>query len=146
MPKLKSGDADFGVCIHEGRFTWHDEGLGLVEDLGTRWETETKCPLPLGGLVASKELDDKTITTVQQVVRESLDFALKNRDCALPSMRKYAQEFDDGVLMKHVDLYVNEWTEDLGDVGSQSLAELSRRATSVGLVAKDMDPLRIFQA
>lgn len=48
MPDLKAGRADFGVCIHEGRFTWQNEGLGLVEDLGTRWEQETSCPLPLG--------------------------------------------------------------------------------------------------
>ena len=51
MPDLKQGEADFGVCIHEGRFTWQNEGLGLVEDLGTRWEKETSCPLPLGGIV-----------------------------------------------------------------------------------------------
>ncbi len=141
MPKLKSGDADFGVCIHEGRFTWQNEGLGLVEDLGTRWESETNCPLPLGGLVASKNLGDQKIDTVQAVVRDSLEFALADRAAALPSMRKYAQEFDDDVLMKHVDLYVNEWTRDLGEVGANALAELSARAKSVGLTKADAPAL-----
>ncbi len=110
MPALKRRQADFGVCIHEGRFTWRQQGLALVEDLGTRWEHETNSPLPLGGLVASRKLPAETIGTVQRVVRESLEYALADPHVALPTMRQYAQEFDDAVLMKHVDLYVNDWT------------------------------------
>jgi 1,4-dihydroxy-6-naphthoate synthase len=143
MPQLRDRRADFGVCIHEGRFTWEQHGLGLVEDLGTRWETETGCPLPLGGIVAQRRLDPATIATVQAVIRDSLDFALADRNAALPSMRRYAQEFDDEVLMKHVDLYVNEWTVDLGDVGRRSLDQLSARAQSIG-VAQGERPLEIF--
>jgi 1,4-dihydroxy-6-naphthoate synthase len=133
MPRLEAGAADFGVCIHEGRFTWQTRGLGLVEDLGTRWEKETGSPLPLGGIVASSRLPRETIATVQQVIRDSLRFALADRQAALPSMRRYAQEFDDRVLMQHVDLYVNDWTLDLGVEGSRALDELSARAASVGL-------------
>ena len=144
MPRLKTGDADFGVCIHEGRFTWQNEGLGLVEDLGTRWETETQCPLPLGGLVASQTVDDDTIAMVQAVVRDSLEYSLANRDGALPTMRQHAQEFDDDVLMQHVNLYVNEWTVELGAVGQTALNELCSRAKSVGLVSEDSAPLKIF--
>jgi 1,4-dihydroxy-6-naphthoate synthase len=146
MPMLGRGEADFGVCIHEGRFTWQDAGLALVEDLGTRWEKETNSPLPLGGLVASRDLSAETIATVQAVVRDSLDFALANRDAALPTMRRYAQEFSDDVLMKHVDLYVNEWTEDLGDVGAQALAELSKRARSIELANKPNSALEVFRS
>ena len=72
MPMLKQGHADFGVCIHEGRFTWQHEGLGLVEDLGTRWERETACPLPLGGIVARRRLGPDIISTVQAVILDSL--------------------------------------------------------------------------
>ncbi|MEI7782279.1 MAG: MqnA/MqnD/SBP family protein, partial [Planctomycetota bacterium] len=133
MPRLEAGEADFGVCIHEGRFTWQQRGLGLVEDLGTRWEQETGCPLPLGGIVASSRLPEKTIATVQQVIRDSLRFALADRQAALPTMRRYAQELDDHVLMQHVDLYVNDWTLDLGVEGARALDELSARAASVGL-------------
>ncbi|MGB7343896.1 MAG: 1,4-dihydroxy-6-naphthoate synthase [Pirellulaceae bacterium] len=143
MSRLKTDGADFGVCIHEGRFTWQDEGLGLVEDLGTRWEKATQCPLPLGGLVASKRLTPETITTVQAVVHDSLQYALANQDDALPTMRKYAQEFNDDVLMQHVDLYVNEWTVNLGTVGANALAELSRQAKRVGLIANDAAELEI---
>ena len=133
MPRLEAGRADFGVCIHEGRFTWPDRGLGLVEDLGSRWEQETGCPLPLGGIVASSRLPGETIATVQQVIHDSLRFALADRQAALPTMRRYAQEFDDRVLMQHVDLYVNEWTLDLGVEGVRALEELSVRASAIGL-------------
>jgi 1,4-dihydroxy-6-naphthoate synthase len=133
MPRLEAGKADFGVCIHEGRFTWQQRGLGLVEDLGVRWEQATGCPLPLGGIVASDRLPHETIQTVQQVIHDSLRFALADREAALPTMRRYAQEFDDRVLMQHVDLYVNAWTLDLGVEGTHALDELSMRAASIGL-------------
>lgn len=144
MPRLQSGSADFGVCIHEGRFTWQDEGLHLVEDLGTRWERETSSPLPLGGIVARTSLGDETIRKVQAVVRDSIELARRDPDSAMPMMRRYAQEFADGVLMQHVDLYVNEWTVDLGDVGRSALAKLSQMAIQFGLVPKEMPPIRVF--
>ena len=144
MPNLRQHRTDFGVCIHEGRFTWQDEGLSLVEDLGTRWESETHCPLPLGGILAASSLGEELLATVQAVVRDSLLFALAHREHALPTMRKYAQEFDDRVLMQHVELYVNDWTVDLGAVGRESLGELSRRAQSIGLVDKAIPALRVL--
>ena len=146
MPKLQRQEADFGVCIHEGRFTWQDHGLGLVEDLGTRWETETHCPVPLGGIVASRNLSDRTTATVQAVIHDSLQFALANRAAALPAMRRYAQEFSDDVLMQHVDLYVNDWTVDLGDIGRNALRELSKRASEIGLLPSGARPLEVFRS
>lgn len=134
MPQLQRHEADFGVCIHEGRFTWQQQGLALVEDLGTRWESETSCPLPLGGIVAQRRLPRETIATVQAVIRDSLEYALANREATYPTMRRYAQEFDDEVLMRHVDLYVNKWTLDLGSIGQNALEQLSNRAAAVGLV------------
>lgn len=133
MPRLRAGTADFGACIHEGRFTWQEQGLCLVEDMGTRWEEATKSPLPLGGIVASRQLAPETLSAVQQVIRESLQLALADRAAALPTMRRYAQEFDDAVLMRHVDLYVNEWTLDLGDAGRKALAALSTHAAAAGI-------------
>lgn len=144
MPDLTHGTADFGVCIHEGRFTWQNEGLGLVEDLGTRWERETSCPLPLGGIVARRSLAPDIIATVQAVVHDSLKLALSNRRLPLPTMRKYAQEFDDAILMKHVDLYVNDWTVELGNIGKNALQQLSQRAHAVGLIPADSPALEIF--
>lgn len=145
MPRLEDRTGDFGVCIHEGRFTWQDRGLSLVEDLGTRWEQESGHPLPLGGLVARRELGSELIETVEAVIGDSLDFALADPSSALPSMRRYAQEFDDEVLMKHVELYVNDWTRDLGIVGEEALAELSRRAQSVGRVTSGDSLIEVFR-
>lgn len=133
MPRLAARTADFGVCIHEGRFTWRDRGLHLVEDLGTRWEAETAAPLPLGGIVASRLLPADVVDALQRVIRDSLDFAIADPTAALPTMRAHAQEFDDRVLMQHVDLYVNDWTRDLGETGRRGLDQLSVRAAAAGL-------------
>lgn len=128
MPRLHKGEADFGVCIHEGRFTWEASGLFLVEDLGARWENETQCPIPLGGIIGKRSLGDDVIARVQSVIRNSLLYGLANPQEPLPTMRASAQELDDSVLMQHVELYVNDWTVDLGTVGYQALHELSRRS------------------
>lgn len=146
MPALQQREADFGVCIHEGRFTWEAQGLGLVADLGTRWEAETSSPLPLGGIIARRHLPRDTLATIQAVIRDSLEYALAEPDTAFPTMRKYAQEFDDAVLMKHVDLYVNDWTLDLGETGRLALNQLSERAQSIGLVPVESTPLEVFDA
>ncbi|MCA9124532.1 MAG: 1,4-dihydroxy-6-naphthoate synthase [Planctomycetales bacterium] len=144
MPKLQRRAADFGVCIHEGRFTWKQQGLGLVEDLGTRWEKETGCPLPLGGIVARRRLTPETIAAVQGVVHDSLEYALSHPDSTYPTMRKYAQEFDDEVLMQHVDLYVNKWTVDLGSEGRKALETLHRYAVQVGLLEPTEHQIEVF--
>ncbi len=133
MPMLKNREADFGVCIHEGRFTWQSHGLGLIEDLGVRWENETKSPLPLGGLVARASLPRDLIETIESVIHDSIQFALAHPDSALESMRRYALEFDDSVLMKHVELYVNDWTLDLGAVGKSAIQTLTEKAHAAGI-------------
>jgi len=145
MPLLKEQRADFGVCIHEGRFTWESEGLFLVEDLGTRWESETHCPLPLGGIVASRLLDSHTLATVQAVIYDSLQYGLAHRDETLPTMRLYAQEFNDDVLMQHVRLYVNDWTVNLGAQGQKALDELSNRAAMIGITPNSSSRLEILR-
>ncbi len=145
MPALQRKEADFGVCIHEGRFTWQDAGLYLVEDLGSRWEETTQTPLPLGGIIGAFALGMETLQQVQELIRESLLYALKYPDSALPTMRHYAQEFNDEVLKRHVDLYVNQWTVDLGQVGKNALAELSRRAVDVGLLTQETE-LRMIES
>lgn len=144
MPSLQRSTADFGVCIHEGRFTWQQQGLSLVEDLGTRWESETGCPLPLGGIVAGRHLAPEMAATVQDVIRDSLNHALQNPESTLPTMRRYAQEFDDSVLWQHVKLYVNEWTSDLSETGRAALAELSKRAAQIGLVPSGTVPIEVI--
>ncbi|QDU96718.1 1,4-dihydroxy-6-naphthoate synthase [Lignipirellula cremea] len=134
MPALQQGAADFGVCIHEGRFTWQEHGLGLVEDLGQVWEQATQAPLPLGGILARHALGAETLHAVQQVVADSVAYGLANREETAATMRRYAQEFNDDVLYAHVDLYVNAYTEHLGEAGSAALAELAQRAAAAGVI------------
>jgi len=143
MPMLTRQQADFGVCIHEGRFTWQQQGLSLVEDLGTRWELATQSPLPLGGIVARKSLGDAVIADVQAVIRDSIELAIADRDGPLVTMRQYAQEFDDAVLMQHVDLYVNQWTRDLGVEGTAALVQLATQARQAGVIGSQAE-LTVF--
>jgi len=143
MPALANGTADYGVCIHEGRFTYAAQGLELIEDLGARWEADVRAPLPLGGIFARRALGAETIQQMQAALARSLRYATEQRSEALVSMRRYAQEFDDDVLWQHVELYVNEWTHDLGREGALALEQLSRRAQAAGLLAPETPALEI---
>lgn len=133
-PALLEGRADYGVCIHEGRFTYQQQGLGLVEDLGQRWERETGAPLPLGGILGRRALGATTLHKLAGLIERSVRMALAHREEALATMQRYAQEFSPEVLWAHVDLYVNRWTERLGDEGARALGVLAERAVAVGWV------------
>lgn len=143
MPALRNHQADFGVCIHEGRFTWKEQGLALVEDLGERWETATDTPLPLGGIMARKRLGNSRLQQIQSAVHESVVYANDHREETAATMRKYAQEFNDDVLYCHVDLYVNEFTIDLGKVGKKAIDELHSRSIAAGLLEPSAARLEI---
>ncbi|MCB9897629.1 MAG: 1,4-dihydroxy-6-naphthoate synthase [Planctomycetes bacterium] len=128
MPALSRGEADAGVCIHEGRFTYEAAGLPLLEDLGATWERVTGSPVPLGGLLARRDLPDDVLGALVDVLSRSLAAARAEPERALPVMRRHAQELDDEVLWRHVELYVNEHTTDLGTLGAHCLDELARRS------------------
>jgi len=143
LPRLSAGKADYGVCIHEARFTWREHGLGLVADLGTLWEERAGTALPLGGLCADRGLGAPTIAELVRAVRASLEWGLAHREACLATMRRHAQEQSDAVLWSHVDLYVNEWTLDLGEVGRNALRALSRLARERGLVGAESPDLEV---
>jgi 1,4-dihydroxy-6-naphthoate synthase len=144
LPDLEAGRARFGVCIHEGRFTYADHGLHLVEDLGRRWEKETATAMPLGGIFARPHLGQDTLRSLQAAIRSSLDWARAHPEATLPTMRQYAQEFSDEVLMAHVDLYVNQWTRDLGRLGQAALASLALEGVRSGILPGGTPPLRVL--
>jgi 1,4-dihydroxy-6-naphthoate synthase len=144
MPMLCAHSANFGVCIHEGRFTYSNYGLTMLDDLGARWEAETAYPLPLGGILARRSLAPTTIRDIQCVIRDSIRFASEHRNQTLPTMRAFAQEFDDNALFKHVDLYVNNWTVDLGETGRMAINKLYELAGSAGIVKRPTTPLSFF--
>ncbi|HUP78218.1 MAG TPA: MqnA/MqnD/SBP family protein, partial [Pirellula sp.] len=97
-----------------------------------------------GGIVGLRSLGLDTLRTVQAVIHDSLNYAMAHRNETLPTMRHYAQEFDDAVLRQHVDLYVNDWTVQLGTLGQSALNELSARAQQIGLVAQASNRLEIL--
>lgn len=134
MPALERGEADLGVCIHEGRFTWRERGLHLVEDLGERWERDSGGPLPLGGILARRSLGPQVLARLAAAVRDSIRYGLTHRDEALASMRAHASEHDEEVLWKHVELYVDDETSNLSAVGREALATLAQRARGAGLL------------
>ena len=144
MPALARGEADLGVCIHEGRFTWESSGLDYVEDLGERWERETGQPLPLGGIAARRSLPRELVGAFQAALAESIRWAWGHREECLPILRRHAQELEEDVLWSHVELYVNDWTQELGEVGRTALAALSDRAARAGRL-RSPAPLEVFE-
>ncbi|MDG2014043.1 MAG: 1,4-dihydroxy-6-naphthoate synthase [Pirellulaceae bacterium] len=147
MPALKNGEADFGVCIHEGRFTWQEQGLFCVSDLGAVWHQETQQPLPLGGILARRRLGSDVIWRAQDAIHDSIQYGLKNPDEALSTMRQYAAEMDDQVLMAHVDLYVNQQTVFMEATGRKSLSLLSQMANRLDSQSKNrFHPLEVLEA
>ncbi|MFA5352824.1 MAG: 1,4-dihydroxy-6-naphthoate synthase [Thermodesulfovibrionales bacterium] len=131
MEAVKTGKADGGLVIHEGRFTYGEYGLTAVTDLGEWWEQETGLPIPLGGIIAKKSLGEETIMKVEALIRQSLLYARSHRDEAMPFIRKHAQEMSDDVILKHIGLYVNDYSIDLGEEGRAALSELMNRASSI---------------
>ncbi|HMK59819.1 MAG TPA: 1,4-dihydroxy-6-naphthoate synthase [Dissulfurispiraceae bacterium] len=124
---VRDGKVDAGLIIHESRFTYEEYGLSRTVDLGEWWENETGFPIPLGGIVAKKTLGSK-IERIQDLIRESVKYALSNRDEAMPFIKKYSQELSTHVINSHIDLYVNNFTIDIAEEGSASLNELLKRA------------------
>lgn len=121
MPALSRGEADYGVVIHEGRFTYQAMGLELVADLGALWEKEYRLPLPLGCVVASRKLPERVRHSFSELVRASVMYGFAHRAETLATMKRYAQELDEAVIWSHVDLYVNDWSVDLGSEGRRAL-------------------------
>ncbi len=144
MPALKRGEAEFGVVIHEGRFTYEKEGLRLIEDLGASWESTTGGPVPLGGILARLDLGADVHARLAAVIRGSVEYAHTHRDETLTTMRRYAQELDDAVIWAHVDTYVNAYTLDLGAEGRAALRELAARARAAGAIPADASDLCII--
>jgi 1,4-dihydroxy-6-naphthoate synthase len=118
------GEADAGVIIHEGRFTYEAKGLEKVQDLGDFWERTTGAPIPLGGIVARRSLAPAIRREVDRLVRASLEHANARRPALSGWVRAHAQEMDEAVMRRHVDLYVNEFSLGLGEAGRRAVRTL----------------------
>lgn len=114
-----------GVIIHENRFTYADKGLQKIIDLGDYWEKTIQAPIPLGGIVAKRLLDRKISLQVDKLIRESIEYAYKQHYTHLADyVKNNSQEMEETVMKKHIDLYVNNYSIDLGDNGKDAIKKL----------------------
>ena len=141
MPAVAAGEVDAGLIIHESRFTYPDYGLVKYLDLGAWWEAETGLPLPLGGVMAKRSLGTDTLKRLEAAVRDSLSYGYAHRAGAQPYIAAHAQELSEAVMQKHIDLYVNDLSYDVGDLGDRAVAELHARARARGLIPDATQPL-----
>ena len=133
---LLEGDIDLGLIIHENRFTYEAKGLYKVVDLGDYWEQTTGFPIPLGGIVVQRGLDEALKLKINRLVAASVAYAFANPGSCRDYVRMHAQEMEDAVMLKHIELYVNKYSQELGPQGRQAIQYLFDKAQSIGLVPK----------
>ncbi|MEZ6037869.1 MAG: 1,4-dihydroxy-6-naphthoate synthase [Planctomycetota bacterium] len=146
MPAVARGDCDVGLVIHESRFTYAEHGLRQLADLGVVWEGATGGPLPLGVIAARRDLDDATFAAVETLLRDSVRLAHDHPERPRPWVREHAQELADDVCDRHIALYVNAFSEDLGEQGRRAIDELLRRGRAAGLLPPGGSPWREVRA
>lgn len=140
MPAVKEGKIDAGLVIHEARFTYQNFDLSMLVDLGEWWEADTGLPIPLGAIIARRSLDTKAIA---DWIRSSVQYAWANRAASKQYVLEHAQEMSAEVANAHIDLYVNEFTENLGEEGYLAVTTLLKRAVEAGIVPSfDLSLLR----
>jgi 1,4-dihydroxy-6-naphthoate synthase len=132
IDEVRSGRAEAGLVIHEGQLTYASHGLHCDVDLGEWWLLETGLPLPLGINVARRDLGDEALSDVSEVLAESIDAGLDNREEALEYAMQFGRGLDTALADRFVDMYVNRLTQDYGDEGRQAVAELLHRGEAIG--------------
>ena len=125
---------DLGLIIHENRFTYQSKGLHKITDLGDYWEKLTNSPIPLGGIVAKRDLPYDVKVKLGRVIRRSVEYAFANPRSGIDFIRSHAQEMSEEVMYKHIELYVNRFSVSLGDEGSRAVQTLFERARQLDLV------------
>lgn len=128
MGAVEAGDVAAGLVIHEGRFTYAARGLVSIADLGVLWEHDTGMPLPLGVIAADRDLDPALVARFEDALSQSVALALGDPSGSVAYVREHAQELDDDVIARHIALYVNDFTVDLGGEGRRAIDELLARA------------------
>jgi 1,4-dihydroxy-6-naphthoate synthase len=131
---VKEGEADAGLIIHESRFTFQKAGLKKVIDLGEWWEKETGHPVPLGGILGRRGLGADLLRRVEILLRKSVEYAFAHRGESVAYIKQHAQELEDEVINRHINLYVNNYSLDMGDSGERAVKELFRMAERRGIM------------
>ncbi len=133
MNAVSKGDAIAGLIIHESRFTYPLYKLEKLIDLGEWWENYSGLPIPLGGILGKRSLGSDMLQSVENAIRDSLLYARTHTDEVMSYCRQHSQEMDEQVMKNHIDLYVNDFSIDLGDEGLAAVNKLLAEAESHGL-------------
>jgi len=134
MPAVEKGEFDFGVIIHEGRFTYQNYNLQCLMDLGKWWEDETKMPIPLGGIAIRRKLSKDIISRVETGIRKSIEYAPRYPQETGAYIKAHAQEMSGDVIRQHINLYVNDFSTDIGDQGTGAIETLFAKARQKGII------------
>jgi 1,4-dihydroxy-6-naphthoate synthase len=130
---VAKGEVDGGVIIHETRFTYHDLGLICIKDLGSWWEEQTGSPIPLGGIIARRSLGIDLLKVIDGALKESVRFAFEHPESTSNFVKEHAQEMSYQVMRRHIDLYVNHYTLDLGEEGIKAIEFLLKQGQQNGV-------------
>jgi 1,4-dihydroxy-6-naphthoate synthase len=117
-------NAACGVIIHENRFTYQQKGLKKIMDLGEYWEEQTQSPIPLGGIVIKKTVDGPLQKKIDALIRQSIEYAFSNYPFITDYVKQHSQEMEESVMRRHIDLYVNNYSIDIGDTGKKAVNKL----------------------
>ena len=123
---LLNGDRIQSLVIHENRFTYEQDGLYLICDLGEYWESKTEVPIPLGGIAIRRDLGIDAASQVDGLIRRSVEFAWNNPEKSKSFIRKHAQETEDSVIKSHIGLYVNDFSAHMGAKGKVAIRRLQQ--------------------
>lgn len=140
---LLQEEIDLGLIIHENRFTYQDKGLVKVQDLGEYWEKFSGGAIPLGGIVVKRNLTPELQQKINRLVRKSVEYAFANPTAAIDFIRQHAQEMDVEVMYKHIELYVNAFSVDLGLTGKKAIDTLFSIAKTNGIIPPFTESLYI---
>ncbi|HCT30978.1 MAG TPA: 1,4-dihydroxy-6-naphthoate synthase [Bacteroidales bacterium] len=133
---ILSNEVDAGLIIHENRFTYESKGLKKVLDLGEFWENLTHLPIPLGGIAIRRSLPEAVKLKVNKIMRSSVEHAFAFPKQSYHYVRKYAQSMDEDVMYKHIQLYVNQYSVDLGEKGRNAITQLYERTYELNIIPK----------
>jgi 1,4-dihydroxy-6-naphthoate synthase len=142
-PSLLEQKIDLGVIIHENRFTYQDKGLKKIMDLGEYWENLTHCPIPLGGIMIKRELPEEIKQKVNRIICRSVNYAFENPESGMSFICSHAQEMSNDVIKKHIELYVNKYSVDLGEEGRKAVEIFFDHARKGGLIPETKQNLFI---
>lgn len=117
-------EADAGLLIHENRFTYADKGLCLIQDLGAYWEQKTGLPIPLGGIALKRSIPASEKKQIASDLRESIQEAYKRHEPITAFIRQHAQAMQEEVMLKHIRLYVNEYSIDVQEDGIEAIQRM----------------------